>query len=68
MEVVDDASIVAHGNRHALWQPGMWDRAMRGADDFGQTVEYIVRNPVAAELVDDVGVWPWTWAWYMEEA
>jgi len=55
-----------HGVRGGLWQPGMWDRTIRNQDDFDRTVDYIVRNPVTAGLVDAPESWPWAWAWYWE--
>ena len=53
-----------HGMRGALWQPGMWDRTIRSPEDFDEVVDYIVRNPVAAGLVEQIEDWPWAWAWY----
>jgi REP element-mobilizing transposase RayT len=55
------------GRRGALWQPGMWDRTIRHADDFDTVVRYIVANPVVAGLVDSPEAWPWTWSYYGEE-
>lgn len=49
------------GHFGPLWQPGMWDRAMRGRADFEQAVLYIVRNPAATGLVQDPDDWPHTW-------
>ena len=55
------------GNGHGLWQPGMWDRAIEDGDDLARTAEYVVRNPLAAGLVDDERAWPWSWAWWWDE-
>jgi REP element-mobilizing transposase RayT len=54
------------GNSHALWQPGMWDRTIRDEGDFTATLEYVVRNPVVAGLVEHPADWPWVWAYFMD--
>jgi REP element-mobilizing transposase RayT len=51
----------AAGHRGPLWQPGMWDRTVRGGDDFAVTLRYVVENPVRAGLVEDAELWPHTW-------
>jgi putative transposase len=56
-----------HGNHHALWQPGMWDRTIRDEADFTSTIEYVISNPVAANLVERPADWPWLWAYFMDE-
>ncbi|MGE5597173.1 MAG: hypothetical protein ACM3S1_14210 [Hyphomicrobiales bacterium] len=45
----------------------MWDRTIRGRDDFEQPVDYVVRNPVAGGLVEHERDWPWAWAWYWDD-
>ena len=49
------------GHRGPLWQPGMWDRTIRGGDDFEVTLRYVVENPLRAGLIDEAEDWPWTW-------
>jgi REP element-mobilizing transposase RayT len=50
------------GYRGALWQPGMWDRTVRGPDDLRRVVDYVLSNPVVAELVTDIHEWRWVWS------
>ncbi len=37
--------------RIPLWQPEYYDRIVRDADEFGETWDYMLKNPVAAGLV-----------------
>ena len=48
----------ACGHRGALWQPGMWDRAIRTSEEFAAVVAYIRANPVAAGLREESSEWP----------
>ena len=52
----------AAGHRGSLWQPGMWDRTVRGYDDFVLARPYVLNNPVAAGLVHVPEDWRWSWA------
>jgi putative transposase len=54
------------GLKTALWQPGFYDRRLRSADELDSAVEYVVRNPVAAGLVEDADSWPWARSWLGE--
>jgi REP element-mobilizing transposase RayT len=54
------------GNKNALWQPRTWDRTTRSDSDFANTADYILRNPVAAGLVEDERAWRHSWAWWWE--
>jgi REP element-mobilizing transposase RayT len=54
------------GVEGGLWQPGMWDRTVRGHHDFEEVAMYIVRNPVNAGLAVDEAGWPHTWACWWE--
>jgi putative transposase len=49
--------------RPALWQPGFYDRRIRDEAEFRTAVEYVLQNPVEAELVSDVSEWPWAGVW-----
>jgi REP element-mobilizing transposase RayT len=57
----------SEGIRGGLWQPGMWDRTIRSEKDFDDVVQYIIKNPVAARLVEREEEWPWVWAWFWEK-
>jgi hypothetical protein len=37
----------------------MWDRTMRTEHDVRETSAYILRNPMAAGLIEDGEQWPW---------
>jgi REP element-mobilizing transposase RayT len=56
-----------HGHRGALWQPDSWDRLIR-EHEFDATFSYVMHNPVAAGLVEDVDDWPWVRSWLDEDA
>jgi REP-associated tyrosine transposase len=43
-----------------VWHREYWDRYIRDARHFAQTVEYIHRNPVKAKLVERPEDWPWS--------
>jgi putative transposase len=55
-----------HRPQRILWQPGFYDRRIRDEAEFAAAVEYIVRNPVDAGLVEDSIDWPWSAAWVDE--
>ena len=42
-----------------LWQPGFYDRVLRGEDDALAVVRYIVTNPVRAGLAREIGEYPY---------
>ena len=54
------------GVHGSIWQPGMWDRAIRGERDFDEVMTYIARNPVAAGLAQVETEWPYTWLYWWE--
>ena len=54
------------GHRGVLWQPGWYDRVVGADQEFHEVVDYVVRNPVTAELCRKVEEWPQTWAWYFQ--
>ncbi|MGB4862684.1 MAG: transposase [Tepidiformaceae bacterium] len=49
------------GHFGPIWQPGMWDRTCRDERDYEETITYIIRNPVAAKLVESEEDWPHSW-------
>ncbi len=51
----------AAGHAGPLWQPGMWDRSVRGPADFAKTLAYVYENPVRAGLVAEAVDRPWTY-------
>ena len=54
--------LTAEGRKplHPLWQREYWDRFMRDARHFEQTISYIHNNPVKAGLVASPEQWPWS--------
>ena len=50
--------------RSKVWQAGYQDRALRREESVRVVAEYIIGNPLRAELVDQVGDYPhWDTAW-----
>jgi type I restriction enzyme R subunit/putative DNA methylase len=49
---------VPEGGR--LWMREYWDRYIRDERHYGQVVNYIHHNPVAAGLCDTPEAWPWS--------
>ncbi len=47
------------GRTGRLWQPEYFDRLVRNERELGAKVEYVVGNPVRAELEG----WKWVWQW-----
>ncbi len=54
----------ACGTRGALWQPGFYDRQLRGHEDLPTQARYILGNPVRRGLAGDVGEYPHAWCRY----
>jgi REP element-mobilizing transposase RayT len=57
-----NARIGATGN--SVWQPGYFDRVLRGEEDIQDAARYIVGNPVRAGLcqhVNDYSLWDAIW-------
>jgi putative transposase len=44
------------------WQPNFFDHRIRHGDEFGETIDYIRRNPVAKGLCGKPEDWPWVWS------
>jgi putative transposase len=63
------SAMARHVNRYlcrgdALWSAGFYDHAMRNDESLIQTAEYIVNNPLRAELVSEIGDYPfWNHIW-----
>jgi len=55
------------GHFGPIWQPGMWDRTCRDERDYEETIVYIIRNPVAAGLVEGEQDWPHTWCKWWDD-
>ncbi|WP_189610225.1 REP-associated tyrosine transposase [Saccharospirillum salsuginis] len=48
----------------SVWQRGYYDHLIRGEESLVNVARYIVRNPLAAGLVDSVGDYPhWDSVW-----
>jgi len=47
------------GRNGVFWGPDYFDRYIRDEKHLNATVEYILRNPVKAGLVDVPEEWPW---------
>jgi REP element-mobilizing transposase RayT len=50
----------ASGRTGSLWQQSFYDRAMRNEEHLYQTIEYIHKNPVVADLVTNEGEYPFS--------
>jgi len=50
----------ARGRRGPLWQQGFYDHFLRRDDDLRRVINYIVNNPVRAELVSDAAAYPFS--------
>ncbi|MCC7363277.1 MAG: transposase [Dehalococcoidia bacterium] len=48
-----------HGRN--LWQPRYYDRVVREGE-LTTLIAYIVNNPLAAGLAEELDEWPWTWS------
>ena len=42
-----------------LWQRDCWDRQLRIGASYSEKWEYVRRNPVRADLVENPDDWPW---------
>ena len=48
----------ARGGDGRLWQPGYYERMLRGEDATADVVKYIIQNPVRAQIVKSPGDYP----------
>jgi putative transposase len=55
---------IACGTRGAFWQPGFYDRQMRGDEDLLTQARYILGNPVRRGLAGGLGEYPHAWCRY----
>ena len=54
----------ALGRNGALWQKAYHDRAIRSDDDLMKVAHYIIANPLRAQLVTNIGDYPyWNSLW-----
>ena len=44
-----------------LWQPSFFDRRLRDQEEFDAAIAYVLRNPVAASLIDETDSWRWAY-------
>ena len=50
--------------RQHIWQPGLYDRALRKDEDVRVAARYIIANPIRAGLVRKAGEYPhWDCVW-----
>jgi putative transposase len=50
----------AKGATGKVWQDRYHERGLRSDREFHVAVEYVHKNPVAADLVQEVGKYPWS--------
>jgi REP element-mobilizing transposase RayT len=41
-----------------LWQKGIWDRRIYSWDKYQEKIDYVIKNPVRAGLVEEESLWP----------
>lgn len=49
------------GREDAFWQDESYDRVIRNNEEYIQTINYVLENPVKAGLVSQWDKWPWTY-------
>jgi REP element-mobilizing transposase RayT len=49
------------GGPRFIWQPSYYDRLVRNELELGDTLRYVIHNPVVAGLVERPEDWPWVW-------
>ncbi len=55
-------------NHAPVWQAGFHDHAVRREENVALLARYVVMNPVRAQLVTEVGAYPfWDCAWEIED-
>ena len=54
------------GHRGQLWQPSMYDVAIRDERQFENAALYVVDNPVRAGLCRTAAEWPHAWAYWWD--
>jgi putative transposase len=52
------------GRTGPFWQHESYDRVVRDQDEFERIIQYVLYNPVKAELVDDWTKWKWSYCKY----
>lgn len=48
------------GFHGSLWQTSFWDHFVRADEDLGQTIKYVLNNPVRRGLVDTWRAYPFS--------
>ena len=56
----------SEGHVGQLWQPSMYDVAIRDERQFESAANYIVDNPVRAGLCDEPRDWSYSWSFWWE--
>lgn len=51
----------AGGGSGVLWQPSFYDVRQYSSRQIEAVIQYVVRNPVDAGLVEEAADWPWVW-------
>jgi REP element-mobilizing transposase RayT len=49
------------GRKGAFWQDESYDHYIRDHEEWARTVNYVLKNPVKAGLVNEWQEWPWSW-------
>jgi REP element-mobilizing transposase RayT len=49
------------GRKGAFWQDESYDRVIRDHEEYIRTANYVLENPVKADLVAQRDEWPWTY-------
>ena len=57
LSFIDDKNVFT---KNSLWQKGYWDRFIRDENHYMKVIEYIVYNPVKANLVKHYQDWPFS--------
>ena len=47
----------------AFWQAENYDHFVRNVAELTRIIQYVINNPVKANLVSDWEAWPWTYVW-----
>ncbi len=58
LKAVLGKALASQGVEPPHWQQGFFDHVLRGSESYAGKWDYVLQNPVRAELVDDVDKWP----------
>jgi putative transposase len=56
---------LSYKNKGAVWQKGFYDHALRTEESIRSVAEYIIANPLRANLVKDIGHYPFWDAYWL---